>query len=483
MSLEMHKGSQLKVNTINCQGLGDISKRRDIFNYLKKKNFNVYFLQDTHFTPNDEKFIQTQWGYKAYFSSFKSNSRGVAILFNNNFEFCILNELYDEGGNYVILDCTVEEHKFILVNIYGPNSDSPSFYSSVLSKIMEIYVEHHIIMAGDFNLIMDKELDSMDYKNINNPKARIEVFHLMDTLNLKDVFREMYPQKKRFSWRKKSPIKQARLDFFLVSESLLSSAMCVEYENSYRSDHSPVLLSLKINNFIKGSGFWKFNNSLLTDKEYVNLIKEKMNEVKTQYACPVYNTENIRFIDNASLCFTICDQLFLDILLTEIRGKTISYSTYKKKRMTKMEDELKKEIQDLEQNLNDNVSDILIEKQKELESMRKSRMKGQAVRARVKWIDEGEKPTKYFCSLESRNYICKQIPRIEKENGSIICKQEKILEELKDFYETLYKKPAVLESDNFSNNLNKYNDIPKLTYDEAQSIEGMLTEKEVLNFL
>lgn len=30
--------------------------------------------------------MQTQWGCKAFFNSFKSNLRGVAILFNNNFE-------------------------------------------------------------------------------------------------------------------------------------------------------------------------------------------------------------------------------------------------------------------------------------------------------------------------------------------------------------------------------------------------------------
>jgi hypothetical protein len=90
-----------------------------------------------------------------------------------------------------------------------------------------------------------------------------------------------------------------------------------------------------------------------------------------------------------------------------------------------------------------------------------------------------KKPTKYFCSLESRNYISKQIPRIEKKNGLIICKQEEILEELNQFYETFYKKPAVIENENFCNNLDKYSDILKFTQDESQSI----TEKEVLEFL
>jgi hypothetical protein len=52
------------------------------------------------------------WGYKAFFSSFKSNSRGVAILFNNNCEEKISNENKDNDGNYLILDVPVENIKF-----------------------------------------------------------------------------------------------------------------------------------------------------------------------------------------------------------------------------------------------------------------------------------------------------------------------------------------------------------------------------------
>ena len=136
--------------------------------------------------------------------------------------------------------------------------------------------------------------------------------------------------------------------------------------------------------------------------------------MKAQYACPVYSFENIKSVENTSLCFTISDQLLLDILLTEIRGKTISYSTYKKKKLTEREISLGKEIQLLEQNLTDSMSDTLIEKQNELENIRKHRLRGQIVRAIAKWIEEGEKPSAYFCSLEARNFTSKQIPKIER---------------------------------------------------------------------
>ena len=40
----------LQIVSYNCQGLNSVEKRRDVFNYLKSKNGNIYCLQDTHFT-------------------------------------------------------------------------------------------------------------------------------------------------------------------------------------------------------------------------------------------------------------------------------------------------------------------------------------------------------------------------------------------------------------------------------------------------
>ena len=45
----------------------------------------------------------SEWGYKAYFSSHTSNSRGVAILFNNNFEFKLETVSVWDGGNSIII--------------------------------------------------------------------------------------------------------------------------------------------------------------------------------------------------------------------------------------------------------------------------------------------------------------------------------------------------------------------------------------------
>lgn len=77
----------MKILTSNCQGLSDYKKESDVLNYLYDRNYNIYFLQDTHFTSDEEQNIHIFMGGETYLSSFRSNSRGVAVLFKNNSEF------------------------------------------------------------------------------------------------------------------------------------------------------------------------------------------------------------------------------------------------------------------------------------------------------------------------------------------------------------------------------------------------------------
>ena len=77
--------SEIKILSLNVQEMGLLPKRTDMLHYLKEKNYQIYCLQDTHFSPGLEKFVQTRWNGDCYFSSYKSNARGIAILFNKDF--------------------------------------------------------------------------------------------------------------------------------------------------------------------------------------------------------------------------------------------------------------------------------------------------------------------------------------------------------------------------------------------------------------
>ena len=112
-------------------------------------------------------------------------------------------------------------------------------------------------------------------------------------------------------------------------------------------------------------------------------------------------------------------------------------------------------------------------------------MQGIIVRPRLRWAEEGEKPTKYFCSLESRNYVNKIIPKIIQENGNIINKEEEILNAVRQFYKNLYENPTNNPEQDLDiiNMLTSIKANPKLTREERDLLEGELTESEILTVL
>ena len=471
------KMAELKILSYNAQGIGGISKRTDIFDFLRNTNCDIYCLQETHFTDTEERSILDLWNGECLFNNYKSNARGVAILFGKNLEYKIHKQIKDNEGNFLVIDLTAQQQRFTLINIYGPNSDSPSFFKKIIQHLEEIGNSDYII-CGDFNLVLDPYIDCSNYKNINNPKSRELLLDYMETNDIIDPFRESNPQLKRYTWRRRNPLKQARLDFFLTSESMSQYIKVSKIGASYRSDHSLVTLELNFTNISHGKSYWKHNNSLLTELEYLKTINKKILDVKKQYALPVYNIDEIDNIPNTEIQFNINDQLFLDVLLMELRGQSISYSSFKIKQRNNLEKDLINKITYLENNLNEtNFGELDILKT-ELQDIRQEKLKGNLIRSRAEYIDKGERPTKYFCGLEKHNYISKTMQSLQKDDGTVLIEQDAILKETEQFYKNLY---SSRDSELEDINLNEYvgQTMKTITDDQANRLEGLLTLEEI----
>jgi len=65
----------------------------------------------------------------------------------------------------------------------------------------------------------------------------------------------------------------SRLDFFLLSNSLRRETVLAAIRSSIKSDHRIVKIRININPVIKGPGYWKLNNWLLYDVNYIALIR------------------------------------------------------------------------------------------------------------------------------------------------------------------------------------------------------------------
>ena len=468
--------NNIKILSMNCQGLGDQDKRKDVFHFLKQKKFSIYLLQDTHFTSKEENFIRTMWGFECFFDSFSSNSRGVAVLLNNTFEYKLHKIKRGNDGNKLILDITIQDKRLTLINLYGPNKDKPNFYREVKNDI-DNFGNETVVIGADFNLILDFEKDCKHYLHVNNPRSREAVLDLCAEENLIDIWRECNLEKEQFTWKKVHPFKQARLDFFLISELLFTNITNTQIEPGYRTDHSAITLTIKFQNYTKGNSYWKFNNTLLKDQVYVAIVKDKIKTVKEQYSAQ----QNASEIPISELVLKISDQLFFDTLLMEIRGKTISYSSYKKKSQDQKEFTLLEEIKALEEDFDPSKENSLKEKQKELFEIRQKKLEGVKIRSRARWVEDGEKVSKYFCNLENRNFISKMMPNLVKEDGSLTVDQTDIINETKLFYENLYSYKEVDEVD--LDDILNFEDIPKLNENQKLDLEGKITLSEALHAL
>ena len=195
-----------------------------------------------------------------------------------------------------------------------------------------------------------------------------------------DIFK---PESRRFTWRRKNPIKQARLDYFIISDILIDVVFSSDIRSGYRTDHSLLTLSLCFTDFSRGPGIWKFNTSLLKDRKYLALVKTCIKDEKLKYAAPVYNLENFCDIPDKSLHLTINFIIFLEMLLLRIRGETIKYASHKKKLNAKIEKDLVFKIENLEKDFSNSNEDILDDKKSQLQSIREQAMKGNCIRSRV----------------------------------------------------------------------------------------------------
>ena len=211
--------TDLTVSSVNCQGLGDFQKRRDVFQHLRQKNYNIYLLQDTHLDPKLDAFYSAEWGFTSVFHSYTTNARGVCVLFNNNFEFKIKQIYREKEGNLLMIHINSMNLEILLVNVYGPNRDDPQFYLELNERLKQLNIPN-IIAAGDWNLVLDPTLDYFNYKRIHNNRARERVNEVIEDNSLVDIWRELNPQLQRFTWRRNNPLQQSRLDFFLVSENM-----------------------------------------------------------------------------------------------------------------------------------------------------------------------------------------------------------------------------------------------------------------------
>ena len=149
------------------------------------------------------------------------------------------------------------------------------------------------------------------------------------------------------------------------------------------------------------------------------------------------------------------------------------------------EDEIQKRMEELDQiicNSNDlqNIEDILNEYdalKAEVNTIYEQKGKAAMFRSKCRWIEKGERPTKYFFIREKQNCKRKTITELRLEVEKILFEENGILNSMEDFYYNLHKSKGSLseaEFHQFTSDLS----LPKISDDEREALEGVLSFDE-----
>ena len=473
--------------TCNVRGLSDPVKRRELFIYLRSRKANIAFLQETHSCKKSYKRWRAEWGGEILFSHGESNARGVAILIDRTVNFQKLAVKTDHDGRFIILKAKIGDETYTLVNVYGPNKDEPAFYSNLFEEALLLHDSDHIIVGGDFNTVLDPEMDRKGGRPGKSKSRTAEFLQgVMEEYDWLDPWRYLNPDKFQYTWKRRKPFVGTRLDFFLLPMSSLGLVDDCEIILGYKSDHSFVQLDFANSTLRKGKGFWKLNCAYLENKEYI----DKVNEIITKsLAGEIVVGEDQE--DKFSYLFetdisVLSPGLRWEMLKTRIVDFSIAFSKQKAQQRQEKMQYLKSKLSRLEKKLaminlksltvvnqinkvNQKIDVVKTELEKELAFI----ARGAMIRSKVKWFVEGEHNTKYFLSLEKSKAKSKQMNAIRKENGIVVRNLTEILNQQAQFYEKLY---TVDTSVKFVQTTPPEK---KLTSEQADTINGPLTIEEI----
>ena len=299
--------------------------------FFQKNLQKQKMLQEVHCIEKTNYLWKAEWGYQAYFTSYESNKAGVCILFNNNFNLQIQRLYTDPAGRFIICDLKTNEKFLTLANIYAPNEVKPSFFQNFYDHLSSFKCES-IIIGGDFNLVLSLEKDKKGGLAKTHRNSLKSIQEISENLDLLDVWRIYNPDDRRYTCRQRQPKFQCRLDFFLISQSVIGDVTNADIVPGYKTDHSMITLDLSLHTNCRGPGLWKLNTSFLTETGYVNLIKATIKEVQGEY-------EKDDMVNRA---------LLWDIIKLKIRGKSLQYAANKAKKTKDREVELEQAISKLE---------------------------------------------------------------------------------------------------------------------------------------
>ena len=450
--------------SVNSQGLRSPDRRKSAFSYFLRCRPDIILLQETHWTDDIEMQIQREWDGEIIVNHGTNTARGVAILLHSRLECSVKQKRCDNEGRILNIVLELENHTLNIINIYAPQTDSErrAFFSGLCNFISEDFDN---IIGGDYNCIENAKLDKFG----GNPNARNYAATTLNGMctryNLSDIWRKRNKDKRCFTWTAQhitnDTIIRTRIDKFLISNSLNQHVLDTSIKPFQHSDHDGIWLSLSFDQVKRGPGYWHFNNDLLSNAAFESEINDFWISWETKYED---FADPLLWWDRAKQGFKS-----IAIRCAKIIGKQRRYERF----------QLERNLLKLQEKSNTgNTQDIenyLLAKES-LKQLDLKDLEATKIRTKAQFLEEGERSTRYFYSLEKSRKADQTIRFLTKDNLDIVSEPQDLLKETHHFYKQLFTaQPIDVQArDKFLNCA-----IPKLSDDARESCEGLITKEEL----
>lgn len=417
------------------RGLNSPIKRGKVYTHLKKLGSEVIFLQETHIKNTAKFSIKAPWMSQVYQSNFSCKARGVAIIIKKSVPFIHKQTIKDKNGRYLVVCGEINALPITLVNVYGPNFDDPLFFENIF-KIIPDFVHSLVIIAGDYNCVLNAKLDTHPRRTTKSKSASV-LSNYMQKLNLIDSWRALHPTDQDYSFYSSVHKTYSRIDFFLIDSRLLQHVVSTQYHNRLLSDHAPISLNLKINSS-RGNYVWKFDNMLLNDVKFCEYLSNKF----------------AWFLENNDKG-DVSDSVLWETMKAVIRGDIIAYQTAKNKENEAKLNEIDKQLTHLEIDYRSTNSETTLKKivamRSEYNSILSKKVSRQLMHIRQKQFEIGDKPQKLLARQLKQAQASRAIQKIKLNNGTVIVNSKEINHHFADFYREVYESKCDMTEESIEN--------------------------------
>ena len=382
---------------------------------------------------------------------------GVAVLLSCVLRLMLVMFLF---GRVLSLTVKFGTLKIIPVNLYAPTvpSKRKTFFQMAPSFF---FPNTWPLVGGDFNCY-----DSVFDKFGGAPSLDSVFKGYKSGCRLGDAWRLKHPLEKQFTWFNADLTIANRLDSFFIPKSSYHLIISCDIFPCTYSDHDFVILNLDFRDRInRGPAVWKFNNSLLNDV--------------------LFRTEIVQLIEQ-SLLFrhafkSLCD--FWESLKSDIKSLSISYSRRKSRIRCREKVPLTNQLILLKRQLasgSDSVKAEILDLETALPSSFTLELEGLKIRSRVKWLEEGETPSRFFLNMGNQRREKSYVLSILNSHDVEVYSLEELLTVHEQFYTLSYsEEPVDSEIQNFL-----FSQVTsRLLQPESASCEGRLSLEELTEAL